>query len=291
MDVLMNLNLLLQYNNYTVFTARNGEEALDVLNRFETPPDLILSDIMMPKMDGYELFQRISENLEWNLIPFIFLTAKDSPEDIRFGKTLGIDDYITKPFREEDLLASITGKIKRGNRLKGLSKRIEKELLTSLHSEPTDTLKHTQEKPPFLFLMVWNETIGPELKNIYPAESYLTESLMSVGIQLFQTTISIFGQGGDYRSEGVLLRILNINMCGYLYFDTIQDSKVRGGQRQFMLTALAPQINYLESLRIEEVLRSISEKLKNGVYWNIRRYYEKINNILAIPHNSHYRTK
>lgn len=282
-DVLMNLSLLLQFNDYTVITARNGVEALDILNRFGTPPDLILSDIMMPKMDGYDLFLKISEKLEWNLIPFIFLTAKDSPEDIRFGKKLGVDDYITKPFREEDLLASVMGKIKRGERLKSLGKRIEKKLLTSLHSEKTDTLKNAKDKPPFLFLMLWDEDYGPELKDLYPTESYLEESLTSIGIQLFQITVSIFGQAGDYRSEGVLLRISNIDMSGYLYFDSIHDSRVRGGQRQFMLATLAPYINYFESLRIEEVLKSIAKKLKTGTHWNIRNYCEKIYDILAQP--------
>jgi DNA-binding response OmpR family regulator len=76
-------------------------------------PDLILADIMMPLMDGFTFYERVVSNPYLNHIPFIFLTAKSSGDDIRQGKELGVDDYLTKPFAPEDLLASIRGKLKR----------------------------------------------------------------------------------------------------------------------------------------------------------------------------------
>jgi DNA-binding response OmpR family regulator len=76
-------------------------------------PDLILADIMMPLMDGYAFYERVRANPYLNHIPFIFLTAKSSEVDVRLGKELGADDYLTKPFSPEDLLASVRGKLRR----------------------------------------------------------------------------------------------------------------------------------------------------------------------------------
>ena len=105
--ILFNIKLFLEMQNYETLTAMNGVEALDVLKNAARQPDIIVSDIMMPEMDGYEFYRKVSENAEWSLIPFVFVSAKSSPEDIRLAKKLGVDDYITKPFEEEDLLAVI----------------------------------------------------------------------------------------------------------------------------------------------------------------------------------------
>ena len=72
---------------------------------------------MMPGMNGYQLYQRVRKNPEWLWIPFIFLTAKDEAEDIRFGKELGADDYLMKPIRPEDLIAAVIGRLERYRQL------------------------------------------------------------------------------------------------------------------------------------------------------------------------------
>lgn len=105
----------LQRAGYQVFGASNGIEALDVLASY--PVDLILADIAMPKMNGYQLYQRVSGNLEWVTIPFIFLTARTLDSDIRYGKELGVDDYLTKPFERDDLLAAVRGRLRRARQL------------------------------------------------------------------------------------------------------------------------------------------------------------------------------
>ena len=68
---------------------------------------------MMPVMDGYAFYEKVRANPYLNHLPFIFLTAKSSEVEVRFGKELGADDYLTKPFSPEDLLASVRGKLKR----------------------------------------------------------------------------------------------------------------------------------------------------------------------------------
>ncbi len=85
-----------------VLTALNGVEALDVLD--QQVPDLIISDIMMPKMSGYEFLLRVRENPQWVHIPFIFLTAKGEKQDEYEGFRRGVDEYITKPYDSDDML-------------------------------------------------------------------------------------------------------------------------------------------------------------------------------------------
>ncbi len=101
----------MEANDYTVETAMTGSEAIKKLSARETVPDLIISDIMMPEMDGYELYQVLSNDPKWKEIPLLFLSALATPDDIRFSRILGVTDYITKPFKEEDLLKMIERKL------------------------------------------------------------------------------------------------------------------------------------------------------------------------------------
>lgn len=99
---------LLKYRlgrHYDVFTATNGEEALDRVR--ETMPDLIISDIMMPEMDGFALQSALQSDKNTRVIPFIFLTARADEEARRQGERKGVDDYITKPFDMETLLSRV----------------------------------------------------------------------------------------------------------------------------------------------------------------------------------------
>lgn len=107
---------LLELTEYRVVAASNGVEALALLNRHR--PDLIVSDIMMPEMDGYEFHKNVRDRVELLTVPFIFLTARGEKVDIRRGKSLGADDYITKPFDDEDLLVAIEAKLARWQSLR-----------------------------------------------------------------------------------------------------------------------------------------------------------------------------
>jgi DNA-binding NarL/FixJ family response regulator len=90
---------------FEVATARGGDEALESLAG--TIPDLIVSDIMMPRMDGFTLAEHIRSNARTDLIPIIFLTAKDARKDRIAGSRAGVDAYLTKPFEPEELIAAI----------------------------------------------------------------------------------------------------------------------------------------------------------------------------------------
>src|SRR5260221_6564258 len=106
--LLQGLRDILELSDYHVLTARNGVEGLAVLqNRV---PDLIVSDINMPRMDGYQFYGQVRARPDWVSVPFIFLTARSEKADVRHRKILGADDYITKPFEDADLLVSVRSK-------------------------------------------------------------------------------------------------------------------------------------------------------------------------------------
>lgn len=116
-ELLSGVKLTLEMEGFQALTAQNGKEALEVLERIT--PDLILADIMMPEMDGYELYEQVHQREDWVKVPFIFLTAKTDVGDIRRGKEMGVDDYITKPFEPEDIVAAIKGRMKRLDEVSG----------------------------------------------------------------------------------------------------------------------------------------------------------------------------
>jgi len=121
--VLKLLQLTLKSDGYNVVTAANGEEALEVANREE--PDLIVSDIMMPQMDGVEFCWMIRENSKIPTVPFIFLTARSETEMELRGFRTGADDYIRKPFERKEFLF----------RVRSLLDKVSRVKKTTTHSE------------------------------------------------------------------------------------------------------------------------------------------------------------
>ena len=99
------LGAMLIQQDYHIHVAQNGQQALDAVTNVS--PDLILLDIMMPEMDGFEVCKRLQASSETQDIPIIFLTAKAETEDVVRGFELGAVDYVTKPFRKEELLARV----------------------------------------------------------------------------------------------------------------------------------------------------------------------------------------
>ena len=100
------ITTVLEANGFSVVTAENGEEALEMLKTHK--PSLIVSDLMMPKVDGYGLIDSVRNNPETKHIPVILLTEKASTEDISYGyKTQKVEYYIAKPFSNNQLLAGI----------------------------------------------------------------------------------------------------------------------------------------------------------------------------------------
>lgn len=99
---------ILELEKYSVLTAANGRDGLTVLKSDPAnPPDVIVSDVMMPHMDGFKFLEEVRKEDRWINIPFIFLTAKGEKTDRYKGSMLGADEYLTKPFDAEDLLVAV----------------------------------------------------------------------------------------------------------------------------------------------------------------------------------------
>ncbi len=100
---------LLELSDYNVHTAPNGKIGVQMAK--EKVPDIVVCDIMMPEMDGYGVLEELSADMTTKHIPFIFLSAKTEHKEIRKGMDLGADDYLTKPFEEDDLISAIESRL------------------------------------------------------------------------------------------------------------------------------------------------------------------------------------
>ena len=101
----------------TLLVAANGKQGLDILK--QQVPDLIISDIMMPHMSGYEFLQEVRKNPAWLHIPVIFLTAKGKPPDKHKAFILGVDDYLTKPYESRKLIQFVEAQLDRKAQMQG----------------------------------------------------------------------------------------------------------------------------------------------------------------------------
>jgi DNA-binding response OmpR family regulator len=104
-NIVVSLEFLMKQKGYVVKIVGNGDEALDAVGEFG--PDLILLDVMMPRMSGYDLCQRIRENPAWHAIKIVMLSAKGRDVEVTKGMAVGADAYVTKPFSTKDLIARV----------------------------------------------------------------------------------------------------------------------------------------------------------------------------------------
>ena len=136
--LLMAVSETLRSEGYDVMTARRGSEAL--VRVAEALPDLIISDIRMPGMDGYQLVRNLRAAPHTRLIPIVFLTAKDETADRITGFRSGADAYITKPFEPEELVAIVGGILQRVERTHGDLARLFGEKETDFEFQRDEAL-------------------------------------------------------------------------------------------------------------------------------------------------------
>src|SRR5205085_6802701 len=157
------LDLVLRSQGYEVLTAQNGDQAVRMAQ--ERVPDLVLMDLMMPHLDGYEAIRQLRNDTRTAHLPMLILTAKSTPDDVVTGFETGADDYITKPFNIPELLARIKGHLRRA------SQRPVRNPLTDLAGNTllTEELKYRlKQAEPFAYLYAdldnfkaFNDTYGP----------------------------------------------------------------------------------------------------------------------------------
>ena len=104
-NIVISLEYLLRRAGYEVLVARDGQQALETIAR--APPDLVLLDVMLPRLNGFQVCQKLRENPAWAGVRVLMLTAKGREAEVSKGLALGADAYITKPFSTRDLLARV----------------------------------------------------------------------------------------------------------------------------------------------------------------------------------------
>ena len=128
----------LEQKGYQIVSAGSGKEALEKFS--QDVPDIIISDISMPEMDGFEFCRQLRSQISGKLIPFIFLSAKNELEDRIQGHTIGADSYLTKPFEMKELLANMESLIERSRRVHAEIVHLIEQLVSS---RPTDVLNQS----------------------------------------------------------------------------------------------------------------------------------------------------
>ncbi|MFN3762063.1 MAG: response regulator [Anaerolineae bacterium] len=152
---------VLERAGYSVLTATDGQKGLEVMERVR--PDLIVADIMMPNMDGYEFYQAVRARPEGLTIPFVFLTARSTREDILRGKELGAEDYLTKPFDPEELLVVVRSRLRRAGEVQQATAsefdRLKRQIVTILSHEL---------RTPLTYITGYTELALEELPSLSP---------------------------------------------------------------------------------------------------------------------------
>lgn len=156
------LQYMLELHGHTVLAADSGREGLVLL---EMKPELILCDVGLPGMDGYQVITAVRQHPQGREVPFIFLTARTDRDDQRRGMSLGADDYITKPFTERDILDAIDARLRRQQPLR---ERVE-QLLAEHRSEAGADWSH-ELLTPLNGVLGGLELIEAEADTIQPGE-------------------------------------------------------------------------------------------------------------------------
>ncbi len=281
--LIKNFKIFFEMNDYDLVTALNGRQGLDVLSNLESPPDIIISDILMPEMDGYEFYMKVSEKTEWSRIPFFFLSGKTEPDDVRFGKMLGADDYITKPFSPKDLLVKIKIKIKESREIRKNSKILEEKLKDILKFEEPSLETLSRADFYYIFQMSWDDNKGPVILDYFPKNLIPSLNLKNLTTQLYSTLIKIYEFEQVLEKNQFIMRIVKDLIDAYALIDKMEDSSViapKSGKGTFMVCAITPNFHYLNSKRIRGILTKIAFNIKAKKELNIKEYWEQLSQIV-----------
>jgi response regulator RpfG family c-di-GMP phosphodiesterase len=273
--LVQNLKLFMERHDFKLVSAFNGTKGLATLSKLENLPDVIVSDILMPEMDGYDFYMKVAEDSEWSRIPFFFLSGKAEPDDVRFGKMLGADDYIIKPFKAKELLKRIKKTIKKHIKISKDSKFLEEELKEILKFEEPSLKKHRRADFFYIFYNTWNDESEPVLKDYFPKNEIPLLNLKELTSQLYSTLIKMYKFEELSESSQFTLRVVRDLVDAYALVDKLEfGSQNRAGT--FMLCAITPNSHYLQSKMIRDVLSKIASKIKANKEWNIKRYWEQL---------------
>ncbi len=278
-----NFKMYLEMNNYELVSAHNGKAGLETISALERPPDLIISDILMPEMNGYDFYMKVSENSDWSRIPFFFLSGMTDLDDVKFGKMLGADDYITKPFSPKALLEKIKEKVDEYKEQKKTTKILEEKLKDILKFEEPSLKKLSRADFFYIFHVAWNDESGLIIKDFFPKNEIPSLNLEELTFQLYKTLIKLYKFEEILKRNQFIIRVVKELIEAYALIDRIDngrgisgDISEKGGEGTFMVCAITPNIHYLQSERIREILTKIAFNIKMKKEWNIKEYWERL---------------
>jgi len=253
----------LELASYDIMLAANGQEGLKQIARRK--PDLILSDIMMGGMDGYEFCEAVQANQAWVDIPFVFLTAKHRPEEIRRGKQLGVDDYLTKPFLPEDLLVVVQAKIERAK----VRHTVAQSEVATLKNQLATMISH-ELRTPLTYIQGYLEMVTMDRDTLTEEDLVLCLNGIKVGsdrlgrlVQDMLTWLTLRTEGAaqDYqlssRADGQLPALLH-----QVVSDFTETANARGVKLVLEVPPSLPPVQVCRGQIVDVLLRLLDNAVK-----------------------------
>lgn len=183
-EIIETLTELLTLEGYDVLSASSGREGIKFALKHH--PDLIICDIMMPELDGYEVIKTLHQNKATFSIPFLFLTAKTAKSDLRLGMELGADDYITKPYDDNDILNAIEARLKKKKEIENHYDR----QIDNLHNYIASTLP-SKLRQPLNTIIGYSQILKNKYKDLEEKEAQdMLDSVLFAGKRLLELIVN-----------------------------------------------------------------------------------------------------
>ena len=228
------LKVLIGNQKYRIVTAGNGMEALQAVEK--ESPDLILLDIMMPGMNGYEVAEKLKADPQTQEIPIIFLTALNSTNDIVKGFKTGASDYISKPFNKEELLIRVTHQISLIAAKRLIASQM-KELQSTIRGRDRlySVIAHDLRSPMGSLKMIFNllmaqlppEKIGPEMYDMLSMANHTAEETFSLLDNLLKWTKSQIGRLKTVYQEIDMMEVIGDAVTLFSPVASLKNIKIR----------------------------------------------------------------
>jgi two-component system OmpR family response regulator len=183
----------LEIKGFKIDVAYNGSQAVKRLQ--QDIPDIIISDISMPELDGYEFINAVRKNEKWQHLPFIFLTARESKDDQRQAMHQGADDFISKPFKFEELITAIHARLKRQKDILGV-KPNSPELTKDEEAALTNLSKLSKKERRILKLIAEGHTSATIAQTLFVSPKTIENHRFSITKKL------------GLKGQGVLLKFV-----------------------------------------------------------------------------------
>ncbi len=248
-DVLNNIEEILVNQNYRVLLSATSEAAIEAAKLHQ--PDIVISDIMMPGLSGYDLLNYFRRNPELSNIPFVFLTSKTSDEELRYAMNLGADDYLKKPFRATDLVKSIRTRIERKRKINDTIDKVRNSFAAAV---PHDL------RTPLIPLIGYSEMIIDDLNNFTRDEIKNYAECIRSGAMNLHNKIERFILLASVQSElKDRERVKSLrNISNYLSIEAVQE----------IILKISNQFGRTSDLKMKLPIGGFSVKM-NDYYFNI----------------------